>query len=81
MLIEKGEEEKIKKALEHWHRAAELGCAEAYGNIGNVYNDGIGVKVDKKKASRYYELAAIGGSEVARYNLGYEEEKAIWREH
>jgi len=64
------------KALEYWHRAGELGYAEAYGNIGNIYHAGKGVKVDKKKARRYYELAAIGGSEVARCNLGGREEDA-----
>ena len=58
------------KALELWHRAGELGCADAYCRIAYVYSKGVGVKVDKKKAKHYYELAAIGGNEVARHNLG-----------
>ena len=65
-----------KKALEHWHRAGELGHASAYNSIGLVYENGIGVEVDMKKAVHYYELAAMGGSAVARYNLGINEEEA-----
>ena len=58
------------KALEHWHRAAELGYSKAYTNIGYAYNNGEGVVVDKKKAIHYYELAAMGGNVQSRYNLG-----------
>ena len=72
----RGYRKDMDKALEYWHRAGELGYAEAIGNIGNAYYNGIGVKVDKKKGRRYYEQAAIGGSEVARYNIGYQEEKS-----
>jgi len=64
------------KALELWHRASELGYAVAYVNIGLAYDLGIGVEVDKKKAAHYYELAAIGGDEVARYNLALDEKTA-----
>jgi len=49
------------KALELYHRAAELGYAGAYTNIGYSYSIGLGVEVDEKKATHYYELAAIGG--------------------
>ena len=56
------------KALELWHRAGELGCAEAYYNIGNSYR--FGVEVDMKKATYYWEQAAIKGDAIARYNLG-----------
>ena len=58
------------KALKLWHRAGELGDAKAYTNIGSSYNNGQGVEVDKKEAELYYELAAIGGSANARFNLG-----------
>jgi len=64
------------KALELFHRAAELGNADAYGCIGNVYENGEGIVVDKKKAKHYYELGAMGGDVAARYNLGLEEEDA-----
>jgi len=63
------------KALEFYHRAAELGYPTAYNGIGVAYDLGEGVEVDKKKAKHYYELAAIGGQEVARYNLGLMEKK------
>ena len=49
------------KALELWHRAAELGYFRAYTSIGIAYSNGNGVEVDKKKAKHYYELAAMGG--------------------
>ena len=61
------------KALELFHRAAELGFAKSYNNIGCCYDNGHGVEVDKKKANRYYELAAMGGDETARHNLGNSE--------
>jgi len=59
----------MTKALELWHQAAELGCAEAYLAVGYAYYNGKGVEIDKKKANHYYELAAMGGNEVARFNL------------
>ena len=64
------------KALELWHRAAELGNAEAYCRIGYSHEFGEGVEVDKKKAVYYYELAAMGGDVTARYFLGCIEEDA-----
>ena len=64
------------KALELYHRAAELGCAAACGSIGYAYDYGEGLEIDKKKANHYYELAAIGGSAAARFNLGNNERKA-----
>ena len=64
------------KALELCHRAAKLGYAKAYAGIGYVYNNGRGVEIDKKKARHYYELAAMRGDEVARYNLGNMERQA-----
>ena len=71
-----GLQQDLHKALELWHRAGELGYAEAYNNIGNAYYNGRGVERDEKKADHYYELAAIGGDEVARHNLGNAEFRA-----
>jgi len=62
------------KALELWHRASELGHAEANCNIGNAYYSGRVVEMDKKTAKHYWELAAIGGEVNARHNLGCFEE-------
>ena len=65
------------KALELWHRAAELGNITAYSRIGYAYDNGQGVEIDFKKAYYYYELAAMGGCAVARHNLGIKEMKAF----
>jgi len=64
------------KALELFHRAAELGCAEAYNSIGYAYSNGQGVEQDTKKAEHYYELAAIRGDISARHTLGHIEGNA-----
>ena len=67
------------KAMELWHRAGELGCAEAYYNIVHAYYHGQGVERDEKKAEHYFVLAAMGGHAIARHNLGYfEYEKSNW---
>jgi len=63
------------KALELFHRAAELGDAIAYASVGYAYDYGKGVKVDKEKARHYYEIGAIMGCTSARHNLGFEEER------
>jgi len=59
-----------QKANELFLKAGELGCATAYYNLGNSYDNGNGVEVDKKKAKHYYEHAAIKGCVNARHNLG-----------
>jgi len=65
------------KALELYHRAAELGCANAYCSIGYAYDTGRrALEVDKKKANHYFELGAMKGSAMARYNLGIKEMNA-----
>ena len=69
----KGFPQDYVKALELYHRAAKLDIAGAYTNIGYAYNNGEGVEVHKKKATHYYELAAIKGDVTARYNLGNKE--------
>ena len=60
----------MNKALELYHRAAELGYAKAYNNIGYHYDIGIGVELDEEKAEHYYEIAAIRGDSQARHNVG-----------
>ena len=64
------------KALELWHRAAELGNASSNYSIGGAYYIGNGVESDEKKANHYYELASMGGDVESRYNLGAYEYKA-----
>jgi len=58
------------KAFEFWIRAAELGLPKAHFSIANAYYEGIFVSEDHEKMKYHFELAAIGGHEVARHNLG-----------
>ena len=58
------------KANELYLKAGELGCVDAYYNLGVVYRTGNGAEIDKKKAKHYYELAAMNGDVAARHNLG-----------
>ena len=69
------------KALELWHRAAELGSAEAYFGIAHAFMNGRGVERDEKMAIYYSELAAMKGSVEARFNLGIFEAQAMLIEH
>ena len=72
----RGMPQDFAKASELFLKAGELGCAEAYCNLGNLYDDGRGVVVDKKKAKYFSELAAMNGNVHARYNLGHMEYEA-----
>ena len=58
------------KANELFLKAGELGCADAYYNLGRSYERGMGVDIDTEKAKHYYELAAMNGDAAARHNLG-----------
>ena len=70
---DKGMQQDMAKANELVLKAGELGCAEAYYNLGNSYDYGRGVEVDKRKAKYYWEIAAINGDVHARHNLGCKE--------
>ena len=67
---EMGMPQDYPEANELYLRAGELGCAEAYYKLGNSYYNGRGVDMDKKKGKHFFELAAMNGDVVARYNLG-----------
>ena len=71
-----GLRQNIGKAMKLSLRAGELGCAEAYYNVGILYRTGKDVEMDVKKAKYYYELAAMGGDAQARHNIGILEEIA-----
>ena len=60
----------INKANELLLKAAELGSCNAHALIATAYMKGDGVEKDMSIAIRHWNLAAIGGHEVARYNLG-----------
>ena len=65
-----------EKANELYLKAGELGCNDAYYNLGVFYTRGRGVDVDKKKAIHYNELAAMNGDVQGRHNLGCDELEA-----
>ena len=71
-----GMPQNLAKGNELLLKAGELGCADAYFNLGNAYHAGRGVEIDKKKAMHYWELAAMNGHIKARHNLGCSEEQA-----
>ncbi|EGB09495.1 hypothetical protein AURANDRAFT_23917 [Aureococcus anophagefferens] len=58
-----------KKAAKIWKRAVELGDVDAMVFIGEMHEEGSGVKLDKKKAMKLYRAAADRGSAVAQTNL------------
>ena len=57
------------KAAEMLLKAVDLGSVRAKNSLGDIYYHAEGVKKDLKKARYYFEHAAMGGSEEARYNL------------
>lgn len=63
-----------KKGLDLITKAGELGSPNAHYTLGNAYCEGKGVKEDLKKATHHWRLAAIGGHEISRHNLGTREE-------
>lgn len=65
-----GKPQDYQKANELMLKGGELGCAEAYYNLGLSYKIGRGVAIDEKKAKYYWELAAMGGNVLARHNVG-----------
>jgi TPR repeat protein len=54
-------------------RGSELEGADAYYNLGMMYNNGDFMKNDQKQCLYHWEQAAVLGSEIARYNLGVDE--------
>lgn len=59
-----------KKAMELWNQAAEFGSLEAHCTMAAMYYQGRGVQKNKVKAIHHWKIAAIGGHEQARFNLG-----------
>jgi hypothetical protein len=59
-----------KKAAKIWKRAVELGNVDAMIFLGEFYEHGSGVKLDRKKAERLYRMGADRGDAGAQSNLG-----------
>jgi hypothetical protein len=63
----------LEGAFKYYTKAAELGDMESHYNLSVMYYEGEGVEKDLKKQMHHLEIAAIGGHQVARYNLGCDE--------
>jgi len=57
----------IRKAIELWKEAAELGSVKALYNLALSHEV---IQADQAKAIQLYEKAAMEGSTLARHNLG-----------
>ena len=62
-------------ALKMWHEAVSIkpGLIETHFSIAEAYLFGRGAEKDIEKVIHHWKLAAIGGHERARYNLGLAE--------
>ena len=65
-----GLEKDIRRAVELWTEAAELGSIRSLYNLGNAYRRGDGVQGDMAKAVKFWSNAAMRGHVESRYNLG-----------
>ena len=69
-----GLQKDMRKAVELYYEAAELGSIKALYHLGTVYDGGEGVQQDKAKGVQFYEKAAMQGHVDSRYQLGWIEE-------
>lgn len=67
---EKVASENVALAFEIIAKEAELGNHAAMLFLGNIYEQGLGIKMDYKQALKWYEKAATGSNE-ARERLGH----------
>jgi hypothetical protein len=58
------------KAVEWFHKAAELGHADAQQQLGSCYLTGDGVTIDHAKCFEWFSKAAKQGNRSAYFNLG-----------
>ncbi|WP_121756247.1 tetratricopeptide repeat protein [Helicobacter felis] len=57
------------KALQYYQKAANMGNANAYSNLGVMYANGDGVGQDKEAARQYYKKACDLGDQQGCQNL------------
>ncbi|EJK57180.1 hypothetical protein THAOC_22804 [Thalassiosira oceanica] len=73
---ELGLQKDMRKAVELWSEAAELGSIDALYSLGVAYHRGDGVQQDRAIAVELYRKAAMKGHVDGRHNLGcFEREK------
>lgn len=58
------------KALYWLKKAIDNGSTTAYTGIGNLYDEGLGVKKDYKVGLSYFEQGANKGDSISAYNAG-----------
>ncbi|EJK55991.1 hypothetical protein THAOC_24202 [Thalassiosira oceanica] len=68
-----GLQKDMRKAVELYTKAAELGSIDALFSLGDAYFSGNGVQEDVTKATAFFTKAAMQGHVVSRYNLGNHE--------
>ena len=66
-----GVRQNYEKAMEYFHKAAELGYAPAQASLGEMYREGRGVNRDYKESFKWYLKAAESGMSESQYNVGY----------
>ena len=61
-----------EEAMKWMKKAADLGHPDAHFSIANAYYGAqlVGLDIDTNKAIHHWKIAAIGGHEIARDNLG-----------
>jgi TPR repeat protein len=62
--------ERYKEALGAYEKAVEAGSAAAMNNLGTLYENGQGTRVELQKAFSLYERAADSGNPIAMSNIG-----------
>ena len=68
-----GLQKDMRRSVQLWTEAAELGSIEALYHLGYAYYEGNGVQQDETKAAEFYTKAAMKGDVLSRHNLGYTE--------
>lgn len=69
-LGKRGLPQNYAEALKWYRKAADQGLAEAYNNLGRLYEKGRGVPQNYAEALKWYRKAADQGLAVAQFNLG-----------
>ena len=65
----KGTKQSYAEAIRWFTRASKEGFADAHYSLGQIYEDGLGVKTDRRKAATYYRSALAAGSSRAAGKL------------
>ena len=68
---DRGLQKDMRKALELYTEAAELGSLDALYNLGISYYHGEGVEVDEEKGVEFFKKVAMQGHVASRHNLGF----------